>query len=82
MVRTQVQLTESQHRLLREEAHRRGVSMSELVRCFVDDGLHRARPDRAELFHRARALKGAFTPPAGETDLAAGHDEYLDEAFS
>ncbi|HIE12299.1 MAG TPA: ribbon-helix-helix protein, CopG family [Desulfotomaculum sp.] len=37
MIRTQVLLTEEQHRFLTEEARTRGVSLSELIRRLVEE---------------------------------------------
>jgi len=41
MVRTQIQLSEEQHRGLRELAHRRGVSLAAVIRELVDEALSR-----------------------------------------
>ena len=39
MVRTQIQLTERQARLVRDAARRKGVSIAELIRRALDDAL-------------------------------------------
>jgi hypothetical protein len=81
MVRTQIQLTESQARALRQRAHERGVSMAEVIRGFVDQGLAAAVPDRAALYRRAALAIGRWRDRGGARDLAENHDRYLDEAY-
>jgi len=81
MLRTQVQLTQEQQRRLRALAHHEGVSIAELVRRGVDRLLDEESPDRRELYARAAELIGAFADSSGATDVAARHDDYLDEAY-
>ena len=81
MLRTQIQLTEEQHRLLRSEAHRESVSIAEVVRRCVVRFFQEERPQRGELYARAADLVGKFDDRDGATDLSERHDEYLDEAF-
>jgi len=79
MIRTQVQLTEEQHRRLKQIAHEQGISLAEVVRRFVDRGLDSGALDRATLYARAAKLVGAFH--AKEKDLSVNHDKYLDEDY-
>ena len=80
MVRTQIQLTESQARALRALAAAEGRSMADIIRESVEALLaDRGMRDRAEVTRRALAAVGAFHSGAG--DLAAEHDRYLTEAF-
>ena len=81
MLRAQVQLTEEQHRRLRAVARREGVSVAEVVRRSVDRLLHEEAPDRHQLYARAAVLVGRFRDAHAATDLAARHDDYLDEAY-
>lgn len=80
MLRTQIQLTEEQHRQLRIAARRQGVSLAEMVlRCvarYIDD----EQPDRKALYRRAAKLVGTLDDPDRAADLSERHDEYLDEA--
>jgi hypothetical protein len=81
MVRTQIQLTEEQHRRLKRLADRLGISLSEAVRRCVDDGLARelegtARIDRVR---EGRSVIGRFG--SGQSDVAERHDDYLTDAF-
>lgn len=80
MIRTQIQLTETQARALKAQARIEERSMAELVRESVAEYLARRRgPDVQELARRARGLKGRFR--SGCPDLAEAHDRYLDDAF-
>ncbi len=81
MLRTQIQVTEEQHRLLRTAAQREGVSIAEVVRRCVVRFFQEESPDRGELYARAADLVGKFGDPLGATDLSERHDEYLDEAL-
>jgi len=71
MVRTQISLTEEQHRFLKEMSHETGESLSSLIRRAVenlrDEHLARAR--------RALELLGAFK--ADKKDVSVRHDHYL-----
>ena len=80
MVRTQLQLTESQSEALKRIAARRGVSVAQIIRESVDERLRRATgPDADELRRRAIAVAGCGR--SGKHDVSARHDDYLDEAF-
>ncbi len=81
MLRTQVQFTEEQHRRLRAFARQRGVSVAEAVRISVSHLLDGDMPDRQELYARAAEMIGSMEDRNGATDLAAHHDDYLDEAY-
>jgi hypothetical protein len=72
MVRTQILLTEHQHRVLRDLSGKTGESLSALVRQAVDKLL--AERDAAPS-DRALALLGRFV--ADRTDVAENHDHYL-----
>ena len=80
MIRTQVQLTESQMQALKALAAERSVSVAYLVRSGVDRILAAERePSALERRRRAQALFGTFS--SGRADLAERHDEYAVEAF-
>jgi len=80
MVRTQIQLPEEQHRRLRAEAHRRGVSLSAVAREFIALGLERQEPATEPRRHEALlALIGCGRDTA--TDVSVNHDKYLAEIY-
>lgn len=80
MVRTQIQLTEEQSRILKRMALERGVSMAELIRQSVDQFV-RSRGKLTPEQIRQRALSVVGIGSSGVTDLGQNHDHYLDEAY-
>jgi hypothetical protein len=80
MVRTQVQLTETQLEKLRKIAAESGQSIAELVRLGVELYLHsRQVPDRQAKRERAMRSIGKFN--SGLSDVGRNHDLYLAEDF-
>ncbi len=79
MVRTQVQLTEEQARLLREISSASRESIAALIRRAVDQFLINRKPDRFALYRQASAIVGKFEAGAG--DISVEHNRYLEEAF-
>ena len=80
MVRTQIQLAESQVALLKKLAALHHTSMAELIRRAIDR--FAASPEAgaiAERKQRAVAAAGRFR--SGQADVSARHDDYLAEAF-
>ena len=76
MVRTQIQLTESQARSLRKLARRYGLSVSELVRRGVDQVLASGPSiDVDQKKQKAIAAAGRFH--SGRKDVSVRHDHYL-----
>lgn len=81
MIRTQIQLTEEQVRLLKALAAERRVSIAELIRQSVDQFVRMSRGvDAEERKRRAIAVAGRFR--SGCSDLSEEHDAYLAEAYS
>ena len=80
MIRTQVQLTQEQARILKELAYQEQVSLAELMRQVLDYWLQNRQgmPD-AEAKRRARAVVGRFR--SGRTDVSERHDEHLVETY-
>ena len=84
MIRTIVQLTEEQHRVLKELAAEYHVSMSEMVRRSVDM-LSQNKPkvrSREEIRQRAMAWVGIARDRDGATDLSINHEKYLEEIYA
>jgi hypothetical protein len=80
LIRTQVQLTEEQTRLLRQLAAERGVSVAELVREAVE-AMVRAGSGVPPEERRRRALEAVGRFASGRRDVGSRHDEYLVEAY-
>ncbi len=81
MIRQQIQFTSEQARALREAAHRRGVSVSALVREATAEYLAGPGRDRAEgEWTRAMRLAGAYR--SGADDVARDHDRYLADLYA
>ena len=81
MVRTQIQLTEKQARMLRNLAKVKKVSIAELIRQSVDMLLRNSSlVDIEERKKKAIQAIGRFR--SGARDISDKHDKYLDEAFS
>jgi ribbon-helix-helix CopG family protein len=78
MVRTQIQLTEQQAAALKSLAAERGVSMAALIRDAVEVVVAEGT-DRERRRQRALAVVGKFRD--ARTDVAAGHDRYLEDAY-
>jgi hypothetical protein len=84
MVRTQIQLTEDQHRRLRRWAQRLGISLSEAVRRCVTERLSRedGAPSHQERARAALAVCGRYADPQGPSRVAVEHDRHLVRAYS
>ncbi len=81
MIRTQIQLTETQYRELRRLAAETGASMAEIIRRALDRTLSGSARSRRDLYRQAAGIVGAFPDPQKADDIAGEHDAYLDEAF-
>jgi Arc/MetJ-type ribon-helix-helix transcriptional regulator len=80
MIRTQIQLTEEQARLVRQVAASRSVSMAELIRDAIEDLVAKEhRPSRDDVRRRAMDAAGRFRVDV--EDLSTRHDDYLAEAL-
>ena len=80
MIRTQIQLTEEQSRVLKAMALEENVSVAELIRRSIDRYIRSAnRPTLDEKRRRALAVVGKFSSDV--TDLSTNHDHYLAEAY-
>ena len=79
MIRTQIQLTERQARLLRALASERQTSVAELIRQGVDRFVQSSGADIETRRQRAIAAAGRFH--SGCSDISSRHDQYLAEAY-
>ena len=76
MVRTQIQLTETQARRLKRLAAAQGRSMADLIRSSVDALLSHPEANTDEV-RRTRALGAAGRFRSGLGDLSTHHDRHL-----
>jgi hypothetical protein len=81
MIRTQIQLTEEQSRLLKATALAQGISISEIIRRSVDSYLRsEQQPNREELKRRSLLALGKFADEQG--DVSENHDRYLADIYA
>jgi len=81
MVRLQIQLETAQHRAVKRQARRLGISVSAVIRRSVAAGLTDDAHGPENRARRALALAGRYADPAGETDVAKRHDDILAESY-
>ena len=80
MIRTQIQLTETQARTLKKVAMDKGTSVAEVIRRAVDNMVQRSpKVSSEERIKRAIEIVGKFR--SGRRDVSQKHDEYLAEAY-
>jgi len=79
MIRTQVQLTEKQARLLKALASERRTSVAALIRQSVDRFVQSSGAGIEARRQRAIAAAGRFRSDC--SDLSTEHDRYLAEAY-
>ena len=80
IIRTQVQLTEAQSKLLKEMARRENTSMAALIRQAINYWLPTiGAVSMEERRRRALAVIGRFH--SGKSDISEQHDDYLAEAY-
>ena len=81
MNRTQIQVTHEQLKKLRRAARAQGVSVAEMVRRLIDQGIDSAIPGTHDRYQRATRWLGAFRDRAGATDVSTRHDQFLEQAY-
>jgi len=84
MVRTQIQLQDTELRRLRRWARKLGISTAEAVRRCVKDQLDREQstPTREEVVRAALSVCGKFRDPEGPRRLGRHHDKHLADILS
>lgn len=80
MRRMQVQLDDSVAKALREEARKRGISISSVVRESVEAFLARDREANRAAWERALSVVGEFA--LGPGDVSRNHDAYLGDVLA
>ena len=80
MVRTQIQLTERQAKVVKAMAQAQGVSTAEIIRRAIDELMQsNLMIDDADKRARALSVVGRFR--SGRRDVSKNHDAYLSEAY-
>ena len=80
MIRTQIQLTEDQAKVLKKLAASRHLSVAELIRRSVTDMIKSSHVvDVEERHQRALDIVGRFR--SGKRDISCKHDLYLADAY-
>jgi hypothetical protein len=79
MVRTQMYLTPRQHGVLKKEAARAGVSMTEMLRRIIDGHIEGRQGINA--FTKEAVMSFIGLGSSGRTDSAERHDEVLKEVL-
>jgi hypothetical protein len=80
MVRTQIQLTEEQAKVLKRIAQSRHLSVAELIRSAVDSMIKSSSAIDIEE-RRKRAIDSVGRFRSGKRDISMSHDAYLEEAY-
>jgi len=80
MVRTQIQLTEEQARVLRDLSRASRESIASLIRKAIDQFLVTRKPDRFALYRQASSVVGKYE--AGAQEISLEHDRYLEDAYT
>lgn len=78
-MRTMVYLELAQHRALKAEAKRLGISLAELVRRLVDE--HLRRREALPAVPKSAYLKIIGLGTSGRGDVSERHDAYLGETL-
>lgn len=79
MIRTQIQLTKEQTKLLKQIAAQENKSVAELIRQSVDQMLQKqGQPNQKQLRQKAIQSAGKLSGPS---DLSENHDKYLAEIY-
>ena len=80
MVRTQIQLTETQARNIKRVARDQGTSIAEIIRRAVENMVQASpRVSSQERVRRAIEIVGKFR--SGKRNVSQKHDKYLAEAY-
>ena len=80
MIRTQIQLTEMQYRLLKNLSIEKNKSMAEIIReCITYYSAGKCLTSKEERYSKAISAMGKFK--SGKKDISINHDKYLTEDF-
>ena len=80
MVRTQIQLTETQAKTIKKVAMDQGTSVAEIIRRAVENMVQTSpKVSSQERVRRAVEIVGKFR--SGKRNVSQKHDEYLAKAY-
>ena len=80
MIRTQIQLTETQARTIKKVAMDEGTSVAEVIRRAVEKMVQASpKVSSQERLRRAVEIVGKFR--SGKRNISQKHDKYLAEAY-
>ncbi|MFH1488366.1 MAG: CopG family transcriptional regulator [Pseudomonadota bacterium] len=80
MIRTQIQLTETQARTIKKVAMNEGTSVAEVIRRAVEKMVQASpKVSSQERVRRAVEIVGKFR--SGKRNVSQKHDKYLAEAY-
>ncbi|MDH4268243.1 MAG: ribbon-helix-helix protein, CopG family [Deltaproteobacteria bacterium] len=80
MIRTQIQLTETQARTIKKVAMDQGTSIAEIIRRAVENMVQASpKVSSQERLRRAVEIVGKFR--SGKRNISQKHDKYLAEAY-
>ena len=80
MVRTQIQLTETQAKAVKSAAKEEGNSVAEVIRRAVER-MAEGRPKIGAQERTRKTIEIAGKFRSGKTDVSRKHDKYLAEAY-
>ena len=81
MIRTQIQLTEDQARMVKQIAAERQISMAEVIRESLDRSLRSSANVLSHEERVRRAIEAAGRFRSGHADGSEKHDRHLAEAY-
>ena len=80
MIRTQIQLTEEQYRLLKSISARENISVAEVVReSIAYYAAGKCLVDQKDKYSRALEVAGKFR--SGKKDISKNHDNHLNKDY-
>ena len=80
MIRTQIQLSEKQSRILKDLSLNRKESIASLIRQAIDQFIASGGPNRTGQYQQALSVAGKYQ--ADNSDISLEHDKYLDEGYA
>lgn len=79
MLRTQIQIEETQMKWLKDKARKKGVSVSQLIREGVE--FYRKYEENLPVDQKKKALAAIGRYASGTSDISEKHDAYLANAY-